>query len=265
MRRPGADAGGHGQLVISSAGGATARSPAAAPTHLADEPTRSEYDRTMTKQALITGITGQDESYLAEFLLDQGYEVVGMVRRSSTVNFERIAHIQDQVSLAPGDLLDEVSLIEMREHAPPRSTTWPRSPSCRPRSPSQCSRARLRQSVSPGCSTPFAWSTPTFASTKRAAAKMFGKVREVPQSEDTPLSLEPLRRGQGLRPLDHGELPRVLRPARHVGGVFNHESPRRGLEFVTRKISHAVAQIKLARDRAASREPRGAAGLGLRR
>ena len=93
----------------------------------------------MTKRALITGITGQDGSYLAEFLLQQGYDVIGMVRRSSTVNFERIAHIQDDIELVAGDLLDEASLIKvLAETGPPRSTTWLRSRSCRRRSASRC-------------------------------------------------------------------------------------------------------------------------------
>ena len=93
----------------------------------------------MAKRALITGVTGQDGSYLAEFLLSKGYTVIGMVRRSSTVNFERIAHIQDQIELVAGDLLDEVSLINiLRDHRPPRSTTWPPSRSCRPAGTSPC-------------------------------------------------------------------------------------------------------------------------------
>jgi GDPmannose 4,6-dehydratase len=87
----------------------------------------------MAKRALITGVTGQDGSYLAELLLEQGYEVIGMVRRSSTVNFERIAHIQDRLELVAGDLLDEVSLTTGR----PRSTTWPPSRSSRPASASR--------------------------------------------------------------------------------------------------------------------------------
>jgi len=83
-------------------------------------------------KALITGITGQDGSYLAEFLLEKGYEVVGMVRRTSTTNFERIQHIQDQITLVPGDLLDQMSLVEILHTGPRRSTTWPPSPSSPP-------------------------------------------------------------------------------------------------------------------------------------
>ena len=93
----------------------------------------------MAKRALITGVTGQDGSYLAEFLLEQGYTVIGMVRRSSTLNFERIAHIQDQIEIVAGDLLDEVSLINiLATTGRRRSTTWRPSPSCRPASPSPC-------------------------------------------------------------------------------------------------------------------------------
>src|SRR5450755_1702654 len=97
----------------------------------------------MAKRALITGVTGQDGSYLAEFLLGHGYEVCGMVRRSSTLNFERIAHIQDRITLVAGDLLDEVSMINiLRTTTPPRSTTWPPSRSCRRRGASRCSPGR---------------------------------------------------------------------------------------------------------------------------
>ena len=86
----------------------------------------------MAKRALITGITGQDGSYLAEFLLDQGYEVIGMVRRSSTLNFERIAHIQDRLTLVAGDLLDEVSLINILREQPPHRGLQPGRPVVRP-------------------------------------------------------------------------------------------------------------------------------------
>src|SRR4030088_3165362 len=141
----------------------------------------------MAKRALITGITGQDGSYLAELLLDQGYEIVGMVRRSSTVNFERIAHIQDQLHLVPGDLLDEVSMITiLREHRP-----------------SEVYNLAAQSFIPPSWSQPVYTGEATALGVTRildairivdpdirfyqaSSSEMFGKVVEVPQKESTP-------------------------------------------------------------------------------
>ncbi|HMK99337.1 MAG TPA: GDP-mannose 4,6-dehydratase, partial [Acidimicrobiales bacterium] len=141
----------------------------------------------MPKRALITGITGQDGSYLAEFLLDQGYEVVGMVRRSSTVNFERIAHIQDKVNLVAGDLLDEVSLLGiLREHQPDEiynlaaqsfvQTSW--NQPVLTGETTALGVTRLLDAIRIGC--------PGARFYQASSSEMFGKVHEVPQNERTP-------------------------------------------------------------------------------
>ncbi|MGA2036541.1 MAG: GDP-mannose 4,6-dehydratase [Acidimicrobiales bacterium] len=199
----------------------------------------------MRKRALITGITGQDGSYLAEFLLEQGYEVVGMVRRSSTVNFERIAHIQDRLTLVPGDLLDEISLIGvLREHRPSEvynlaaqsfvQTSWV-------------------QPVLTGETTALGVTRlldairlvdPEIRFYQASSSEMFGKVHQVPQTEATPFHP---RSPYGVAKV-YGHWITVNYRESHglhasSGILFNHESPRRGLEFVTRKVSYAVARI----------------------
>jgi GDPmannose 4,6-dehydratase len=198
------------------------------------------------KRALITGITGQDGSYLAEFLLEQGYEVVGMIRRSSTVNFERIKHIQDRVTLVSGDLFDEVSLIGiLREHRPV-----------------ECYNLAAQSFVQTS------WSQPVFTGEVTAlgvtrmldairivdpdirfyqasSSEMFGKVVEVPQKESTPFYP---RSPYGVAKVYGHWITVNYRESYNMFGasgiLFNHESSRRGLEFVTRKITHAVARIK---------------------
>ncbi len=202
----------------------------------------------MTKRALITGITGQDGSYLAELLLDKGYEVIGMVRRSSTVNFERIAHIQDRITFVPGDLLDEVLDDQHARTSTGRTrcTTSPPSPSCRRRSGQPVLTGEITALGVTRMLDAVRLVDPDIRFYQASSSEMFGKVQEVPQTEDHPaVPPLPVRRGQGLRPLDHGELPGELRPARLLGHPVQPRSPRRGLEFVTRKISHTVAQIKL--------------------
>lgn len=199
------------------------------------------------KRALITGITGQDGSYLAEFLLSQGYEVYGMIRRTSTVNFERIAHIQDKVSLVAGDLLDEISMIHVLQQ-------------CRPNEVYNLAAQSFVQT---------SWSQPVFTGETTAlgvtrlldairivdpnirfyqasSSEMFGRVIEVPQSENTPFYP---RSPYGVAKV-YGHWITVNYRESHglhaISGIlFNHESPRRGLEFVTRKISNGVARIKL--------------------
>lgn len=202
------------------------------------------------KRALITGITGQDGSYLAEFLLAKGYEVIGMVRRSSTVNFERIKHIQDKLTLVSGDLLDEVSLIHiLREHRPHEvynlaaqsfvQTSWP-------------------QPVFTGETTALGVTRlldavrivdPDIRFYQASSSEMFGKVVEVPQKETTPFYP---RSPYGVAKVYGHWITVNYRESYGMhttsGILFNHESPRRGLEFVTRKISHGVARIKLGLD-----------------
>src|SRR3984957_6173642 len=201
----------------------------------------------MRKKALITGITGQDGSDLAELLLEQGYEVVGMVRRSSTLNFERIAHIQDQVSLVAGDLLDEISLIGiLREHRPAEvynlaaqsfvQTSW-------------------TQPVLTGETTALGVTRvldairivdPEIRFYQASSSEMFGKVREVPQTETTPFYP---RSPYGVAKVYGHFITVNYRESYGLhatnGILFNHESPRRGLEFVTRKITWHAAAIRL--------------------
>ncbi len=203
----------------------------------------------MTKKALITGITGQDGSYLAEFLLDKGYEVLGMVRRSSTVNFERIAHIQDRITFVPGDLLDEVSMIQiLRQHRPQEVFNL---------AAQSFVQTSFGQPVLTGETTALGVTRlldairlvdPEIRFYQASSSEMFGKVREVPQSEDTPFHP---RSPYGVAKVYGHWITLNYRESYQLhatsGILFNHESPRRGLEFVTRKISHGVAQIATGR------------------
>lgn len=203
------------------------------------------------KRALITGITGQDGSYLAEFLLEQGYEVVGMIRRSSTVNFERIRHIQDRVILTPGDLLDEVSLIHMlREHRPTEVYNL---------AAQSFVQTSFSQPVFTGEVTALGVTRlldairivdPEIRFYQASSSEMFGKVVETPQRETTPFYP---RSPYGVAKVYGHWITVNYRESYGMhassGILFNHESPRRGLEFVTRKISHGVARIALGLDR----------------
>lgn len=198
-------------------------------------------------KALITGITGQDGSYLADFLLALNYEVIGMVRRSSTINFHRIAHIQDKISLVPGDLLDQVSLIHiLEEHRPDEvynlaaqsfvQTSW--SQPVFTGEVTALGVTRLLDAiriVDPG-----------IRFYQASSSEMFGKVVEVPQRESTPFYP---RSPYGVAKVYGHWITVNYRESyglHAVSGIlFNHESPRRGLEFVTRKISHEVAKIKM--------------------
>ncbi len=199
----------------------------------------------MTKRALITGVTGQDGSYLAEFLLDQGYEVVGVVRRSSTVNFERIAHIQDRIKLVAGDLLDEVSLIAvLRDHRPSEvynlaaqsfvQTSW--SQPVLTGETTALGVTRLLDAIR--------IVDPEVRFYQASSSEMFGKVQEVPQSETTPLYP---RSPYGVAKVYGHWITINYRESYDLhassGILFNHESPRRGLEFVTRKVTHGAARI----------------------
>jgi GDPmannose 4,6-dehydratase len=199
------------------------------------------------KRALITGITGQDGSYLAEFLLEQGYDVIGMIRRSSTVTFERINHIQDRITLVAGDLLDEVSLISiLREHRPSEvynlaaqsfvQTSW-------------------SQPVYTGETTALGVTRmldairivdPDIRFYQASSSEMFGKVVETPQRESTPLYP---RSPYGVAKVYGHWITINYRESYNMhatsGILFNHGSPRRGLEFVERKVAYHAAKIKL--------------------
>ncbi|MEQ1787886.1 MAG: GDP-mannose 4,6-dehydratase [Acidimicrobiales bacterium] len=205
----------------------------------------------MTNRALITGITGQDGSYLAELLLDKGYEVIGMVRRSSTTNFERIAHLQDRVELDPytssGDLLDEASLISILRE-------------CRPTEVYNLAaqsfvQTSFTQPVLTGEITGLGVTRlldairivdPEIRFYQASSSEMFGKVQEVPQNEATPFYP---RSPYGCAKLYGHWITVNYRESYDLhassGILFNHESPRRGMEFLPRKVSHNVARIKL--------------------
>jgi len=199
----------------------------------------------MAKRALITGVTGQDGSYLAEFLLEQGYTVIGMVRRSSTLNFERIAHIQDQIELVAGDLLDEVSLINiLRDHRPNEVYNL---------AAQSFVQTSFSQPVLTGETTALGVTRlldairlvdPEIRFYQASSSEMFGKVQEVPQRESTPLYP---RSPYGVAKVYGHWITVNYRESYGLhatsGILFNHESPRRGLEFVTRKVTHGVARI----------------------
>lgn len=201
----------------------------------------------MSKRALITGITGQDGSYLADFLLSKGYQVFGMTRRTSTINFERINHIVDKITLLSGDLLDQNSLISVLEEAQPHEV----------------------YNLAAQSFVPVSWQQPVLTGEftalgvtrlleairavnknikfyQASSSEMFGKVREVPQNELTPFYP---RSPYGVAKVYAHWITVNYRESYGMftcsGILFNHESPRRGLEFVTRKITDGVAKIKL--------------------
>jgi GDPmannose 4,6-dehydratase len=205
----------------------------------------------MTKRALITGITGQDGSYLAELLLGKGYEVVGMNRRSSTVNFERITHIQDDIELTSADLLDEASLIHvLREYRPDEVYNL---------AAQSFVQTSFNQPVLTGEITALGVTRlldairlvdPDIRFYQASSSEMFGKVQAVPQTESTPFYP---RSPYGVAKLYGHWITVNYRESYDLhassGILFNHESERRGLEFVTRKITHAAARIKLGMDK----------------
>ncbi len=200
----------------------------------------------MAKRALITGITGQDGSYLAELLLDKGYEVVGMIRRSSAANTWRIDHLLDRITLRPADLLDQLSLLRLIDEVRPHEV----------------------YNLAAMSFVPASWEQPMLTGEFNAqgvtrmldairsvdrsirfyqasSSEMFGKVREVPQSELTPFYP---RSPYGVSKVFAHYITVNYRESYDLfavsGMLFNHESPRRGLEFVTRKVTHGVARIK---------------------
>jgi len=198
-------------------------------------------------KALITGITGQDGSYLAEFLLAQGYEVIGMVRRTSTINFDRIRTFQDRVAIVQGDLLDQVSLINLLQEHRPDEVYNLAAQSFVPTS--------FQQPVLTGEFTALGVTRmldairivdPRIRFYQASSSEMFGKVQEVPQRETTPFHP---RSPYGVAKVYGHWITINYRESYDLfacsGILFNHESPRRGLEFVTHKITHAVARIKL--------------------
>ncbi|MFO7536226.1 MAG: GDP-mannose 4,6-dehydratase [Kiritimatiellia bacterium] len=201
----------------------------------------------MAKKALITGVTGQDGSYLAELLLEKGYSVYGMVRRSSTENFERIQHLRDRIELVQGDLLDQWSLIHILETVQPDEVYNLAAMSFVPTSWSQPTLTgeftgigvtRVLDSIRLVC--------PKARFYQASSSEMYGKVREVPQTEQTPFyprSPYAVAKVYGhYITVNYRESYNLFAVS---GILFNHESPRRGLEFVTRKITDAVARIKL--------------------
>jgi GDPmannose 4,6-dehydratase len=201
----------------------------------------------MVKTALITGITGQDGSYLAEFLLEKGYRVVGMTRRSSTISNERIAHIADHLELIQGDLLDQASLVEAIRAAQPDEVYNLAAQSFVPTSWNQpvltgeftaLGVTRILEAIRQANSR--------IRFYQASSSEMFGKVREAPQNETTPFHP---RSPYGVAKAYGHFLTVNYRESyglHAVSGIlFNHESPRRGLEFVTRKVSNGAAAIAL--------------------
>ncbi len=202
------------------------------------------------KRALITGITGQDGSYLAEFLLEKGYQVIGMIRRSSTVNFERIHHIQECLTLVSGDLLDQASMIDLlHEYRPIEvynlaaqsfvQTSW-----AQPVFTGEVTGlgvTRLLDAIR--------LVDPDIRVYQASTSEMFGKVREIPQNEETPFYP---RSPYGVAKVYGHWITVNYRESYNLfavsGIAFNHESPRRGHEFVTRKIARGAARIKLGLD-----------------
>tara|TARA_B100000945_G_C20411244_1_gene612699 strand:+ start:1269 stop:2273 length:1005 start_codon:yes stop_codon:yes gene_type:complete len=197
--------------------------------------------------ALITGITGQDGSYLAENLLDKGYEVIGMVRRTSVINLDRLQHIQNDVTLVQGDLLDEVSLTTILSEFKPSEVYNLAAMSFVPTS--------WQQPVLTGEATALGVTrmldairtvNPDIRFYQASSSEMFGKVQEVPQSESTPFYP---RSPYGVAKVYGHWITVNYRESYDLhassGILFNHGSPRRGIEFVERKISLGVASIKL--------------------
>lgn len=200
----------------------------------------------MAKTAFITGITGQDGSYLAELLLDKGYRVCGMVRRSSTENFERIAHVRDRVELFQADLLDQTSIADVLQQTQPHevynlaaqsfvATSW--NQPVLTAEYTAVGVTRMLDAIRQVC--------PKARFYQASSSEMYGKVLEVPQRETTPFYP---RSPYGVAKVYGHYITLNYRDSYNMfacsGILFNHESERRGLEFVTRKITHHVARIK---------------------
>jgi len=215
----------------------------------------------MSKRALITGITGQDGSYLAEFLLEQGYEVIGLMRRSASANLERIAHVQDQITLVSGDIGDQVSLMNvLRDHHPHEVYNL---------AAQTFVGASWSQATLTGETTALGVTRmldairlidPEIRFYQASSSEMFGRAQTVPQNEAT--EFYP-RSPYGVAKVYGHWITVNYRESYDMhassGILFNHESPRRGMEFVTRKVTNAVAQIKLGQQtqlRIGSLEPK---------
>src|SRR3990172_1917284 len=202
-------------------------------------------------KALITGITGQDGSYLAEFLLNKNYQVFGVTRRTSTPNYDRIKNIVDDITLVSGDLLDQHSLTSAIHDIQPEEVYNLAAQSFVPTSWNQpvltgeftaLGVTRILEALR--------MAKPDAKFYQASSSEMFGKVRETPQSEETPFYP---RSPYGVAKVYGHWITVNYRESYKLfavsGILFNHESPRRGLEFVTRKITHAVARIKLGRQK----------------
>ncbi|MDY0296079.1 MAG: GDP-mannose 4,6-dehydratase [Acidobacteriota bacterium] len=201
----------------------------------------------MGKKALITGVTGQDGSYLAEWLMEKGYTVTGMVRRSSTENYGRLDGIRERIRIRQADLLDQYSLIKLIEECEPDEVYNLAAMSFVPTSWNQpvltaeftavgvTRMLEAIRAVNPG-----------IRFYQASSSEMFGKVREIPQSEKTPFHP---RSPYGVAKVYGHWITVNYRESYDIFGVsgilFNHESPRRGMEFVTRKVTHAAASIKM--------------------
>lgn len=199
--------------------------------------------------AIITGITGQDGSYLAELLLKKGYRVIGVARRSSTVNYERIQHLLDDMTVVQGDLQDQGSLLSLLEEYEPSEVYNLAAQSFVPTSWNQPALTgdvtalgvtRMLEAIR--------FVNPKIRFYQASSSEMFGKVLEVPQKETTPFYP---RSPYGVAKVYGHWITINYRESFDIfatsGILFNHESPRRGLEFVTRKITDAVAKIKLGK------------------
>src|ERR1043165_1029725 len=204
----------------------------------------------MKKSALITGVTGQDGSYLAGLRLDKGYEVHGMVRRSSEEKFERIAHLRGKIRLHQGDLLDQYSIASLLVTIKPREVYNLAAQSFVPTSWSQpvltgeftaLGVTKMLEAIR--------HTLPEMRFYQASSSERFGKVMEVPQTEDTPFyprSPYGVAKAYGhFITVNYRESFNLFAVS---GILFNHESPRRGLEFVTRKVTHGAARIKLGLD-----------------
>jgi GDPmannose 4,6-dehydratase len=203
------------------------------------------------KRALITGITGQDGSYLADFLLSKGYKVYGMVRRSSLEKFERLQHIRDKVTIVQADLLDQLSIIKVLEESQPDEVYNLAAMSFVPTSWVQ--PVLTAEFTAVGVTRMLEGIRQVSSKIKfyqASSSEMFGKVQETPQNEKTPFYP---RSPYGVAKVYGHWITVNYRESYDIYGVsgmlFNHESPRRGLEFVTRKISHGVARIHLGIDK----------------
>jgi GDPmannose 4,6-dehydratase len=201
----------------------------------------------MARRALITGITGQDGSYLAELLLEQGYEVIGMVRRQSTPNVSRIEHLLDRITLKPADLLDQLSLLRLIDDVRPHEVYNLAAMSFVPASWDQpMLTGEFNSQGVTRLLDAIRRVDPSIRFYQASSSEMFGKVRQVPQNEQTPFYP---RSPYGVSKVFAHYITVNYRESYKLfavsGMLFNHESPRRGLEFVTRKVSDGVARIKL--------------------